>query len=112
MWECRSRSEVAGLSPDPNLLRSLRQELGGLWVTPLLGGAVFALQAHAGVLVPWGKDWQEKSTCISDRFGPRATHFTAFHSFSPEWESRSWCPRAEADREKIMYISARVRYLK
>ncbi len=96
--ECRTRSEVAGLSPDPNLLRSLRQEVGGMWVAPLLGGAVLAVQAQAGLLMPWGRGWEQRSTCISDRFEPltRGSHptFLWFFPFKRQhqaWQGRSTC---------------------
>eukprot|EP00884_Botryococcus_braunii_P019094 jgi/Botrbrau1/5869/Bobra.0366s0048.1 len=67
-WGIRSTTELAGVGLDPNLLRAFRQEVSGMWVTPLAGGSVFALQAQGGVLVPWGPSWRDRQTYISDRF--------------------------------------------
>ena len=68
---CRSVSEVAGLWPDPKALRFGKQELQGEWLARLgSDNLVVALQGSAGLMVPWGRDYWERPTNISERWGP------------------------------------------
>ena len=74
-WVRRSSSEIAGLGPDPNLLRFAKQHVAAQWVHPLIGSSVFSLSAEAGVVLPWGPDWQTKPTYISERQAPNFSFF-------------------------------------
>ena len=65
---CRSSSELAGLWPDPKALRFGKQQVNGEWVT-WLGSedVVLGVQANAGLLLPWGRDYWSRVTNISER---------------------------------------------
>jgi hypothetical protein len=61
---------VAGLGPDSNLLRFVRQHCAGKVAFPVSagGGTSLTLTAEAGLLLPWGARAWATPTSISDRF--------------------------------------------
>ncbi|CAM6127506.1 unnamed protein product [Calypogeia fissa] len=64
-----SSSQLAGLGPDDKLLRFARQELELRYAIPLgFLNAALNVGVAGGVIVPWGPNFQTKSTPISDRF--------------------------------------------
>lgn len=65
---CRSTSEVSGIGVESSLLRFARQHFQGAVAFPMMAGTSLFLQANAAAMVPWGPGWQQKPTCISDRF--------------------------------------------
>mmetsp|Transcript_10237 Transcript_10237/g.19344 ORF Transcript_10237/g.19344 Transcript_10237/m.19344 type:complete len:474 (-) Transcript_10237:237-1658(-) len=65
----RSVSEIAGVGPlGANILRYVRHELSGMGVIPLSDAISIKLCASGGVVLPWGDEWESKTTSIADRF--------------------------------------------
>ena len=67
----RSTSQVSGIGVESSLLRFARQHFQGAVAFPMMAGTSLFLQANAAAMLPWGAGWQQKPTCISDRFVSR-----------------------------------------
>ncbi|PRW61285.1 Sorting and assembly machinery component 50 [Chlorella sorokiniana] len=67
-WGYRAESQVAGLGPDANLLRFVKQHVMGKVAFPVGNGASLTFSAEAGLLLPWGTRSLDAPTSISDRF--------------------------------------------
>uniref|UniRef100_A0A0C9QN36 TSA: Wollemia nobilis Ref_Wollemi_Transcript_19492_2091 transcribed RNA sequence n=1 Tax=Wollemia nobilis TaxID=56998 RepID=A0A0C9QN36_9CONI len=64
-----STSQIAGLGPDSRLLRFVRQELDFRYAIPLgFYKAALNVGLSGGILLPWGKGFQNLSTPVPDRF--------------------------------------------
>lgn len=64
----RSTSQVSGIGVESSLLRFARQQFQGAVAFPMMAGTSLFLQANVAAMLPWGAGWQQKPTCISDRF--------------------------------------------
>ncbi|KAI3432894.1 hypothetical protein D9Q98_010476 [Chlorella vulgaris] len=66
----RCETQLAGLGPDTNLLRFVKQHCMAKLAFPVMasGSTTVTLTAEAGLLLPWGTRAWEDPTCISDRF--------------------------------------------
>ncbi|KAI7844949.1 hypothetical protein COHA_001596 [Chlorella ohadii] len=67
-WGYRAESQGAGLGPDANLLRFVKQHVMGKVAFPVGNGASLTFSAEAGLLLPWGARALDAPTSISDRF--------------------------------------------
>lgn len=64
-----SKSEIAGIGPDSRLVRFVRQELDFRYAIPLgFYNAALNIGFSAGIILPWGKGFKDRSIPISDRF--------------------------------------------
>ncbi|KAI5069389.1 hypothetical protein GOP47_0015690 [Adiantum capillus-veneris] len=65
----RSATQIAGIGPDSNLLRFVRQELDVRCAIPLgFYNAALNVGISGGLIMPWGEGFRQKTTSISDRF--------------------------------------------
>ncbi|MCO5567394.1 hypothetical protein L7F22_021084 [Adiantum nelumboides] len=65
----RSATQIAGIGPDSNLLRFVRQELDVRCAIPLgFFNAALNVGISGGLMMPWGEGFRQKTTSISDRF--------------------------------------------
>mmetsp|Transcript_14035 Transcript_14035/g.24605 ORF Transcript_14035/g.24605 Transcript_14035/m.24605 type:complete len:501 (+) Transcript_14035:55-1557(+) len=86
-WALRLDSEVAGLVPQ-GAPRTLKQQAAFSAALPMNpeGNVVLHVGASGGVLLPWGKDYEQKTTSIADRFfvgGPGSLRGFLFKGVGP-----------------------------
>jgi hypothetical protein len=69
---CRASAELAGVGLDAHLLRFAKAQAAAAVALPLgVAGAALTLRGELGVLLPWGRGFASRPTCISDRCAGR-----------------------------------------